>query len=173
MKHFDQASATCHVYTFREGLLSALGHDLLIDVTAFSIDAGDDGSYVNARFDARSLRVICAMEKGVKRENLLSETDKKETDRNTLSQLDAPRYPEIAMASTSVRLEDGGYRVVADLQLHGKKKVITFTAGRQGDVFVVECPLDLRDFGMRPFSALFGAMKIKPGIVVRVSVPVW
>lgn len=173
MKHFDHDTATCHVYTFREGLLSALGHDLLIDVTSFSIDAGDDGSFVNAKFDARSLRVICAMENGVKRENLLSETDRKETDRNTLTQLDASRYPEIVLASSSVTQEVGGYRVAADLTLHGKKRAITFSARREGDAFVVECPLDLRDFGMRPFSALFGAMKIKPGIIVRVSVPAW
>lgn len=153
--------------------MSALGHDLLIDVTSFSIDAGDDGSFVNASFDARSMRVICAMENGERREGTLSESDKKETDRNTLTQLEASRYPGIVMASSSVSREGEGYRVAADLTLHGKKRGITFDVRQEGEDFVVECPLDLRDFGMRPFSALFGAMKIKPGIIVRVSVPAW
>ena len=38
MRHFDQQSATCQVFTYKEGLLSAVGHDLKINVGRFTVD---------------------------------------------------------------------------------------------------------------------------------------
>ena len=53
---YDASTAECLVYTFREGLLAAVGHDLCLRVTRFSIEVGDDDAIIG-KFDAGSLRV--------------------------------------------------------------------------------------------------------------------
>jgi len=55
----DAATAECLVYTFREGLLSAVGHDLCLRVERFAVEITGDASApsILARFDAASLRV--------------------------------------------------------------------------------------------------------------------
>jgi hypothetical protein len=53
---FDEGSADCQVLTYKDGLLSPLGHDLVLGVTRFTIEV--EGDRVEASFAADSLRVL-------------------------------------------------------------------------------------------------------------------
>ena len=168
---FDQSSAICQVFVFREGLLSVLGHDLRIKVTSFVIEI-DEAYAIEARFDARSLQVDCAMVDGAERPDVLSLADKNEIDRNILRKvLESDIYGDISLTSALVRKEDSSYLVNSTLTLHGTSKQIAFTVRKEGNYNVADFGLHLPDFGITPFSALFGMIKIKPDILIRVMIP--
>jgi hypothetical protein len=57
------------------------------------------------------------------------------------------------------------------LLLHGTEKEIAFTAKNGGEYYLAEVHLHLPDYGIKHFSALLGAIKIKPDILIRVRVP--
>src|SRR5882762_3134858 len=54
MARFGADTATCEVFTLREGVLAAAGHDLKLRPERFEIEA--DAGSVRARFEAGSLR---------------------------------------------------------------------------------------------------------------------
>ena len=65
MLRFSPPDTTCRVRTFREGLLSGLGHDLELAVTVFAIEVDEGARTGTATFDAASLRVVRALRDGV------------------------------------------------------------------------------------------------------------
>jgi hypothetical protein len=58
-----KAKGTIHVFTFKEGLMSAVAHDLRVNLPGFEISL--DGSAVKADFDLKSLVVDGPMKDGV------------------------------------------------------------------------------------------------------------
>ncbi|NBS71148.1 hypothetical protein EBT31_19910, partial [bacterium] len=57
-------NAECLVFTYKEGLLSAVAHDLKIKVTDFEIVIDEASDSISGTFNATSLRVINAMSNG-------------------------------------------------------------------------------------------------------------
>jgi hypothetical protein len=72
MKLFDQTTAVCQIFTFKEGILSTLAFDLRISVTSFVVELGDDDTVIEARFDAASLHVDFALSDGIEKRDLLN-----------------------------------------------------------------------------------------------------
>ena len=100
MKLFDQTTAVCQIFTYKEGILSALAFDLRISVTSFIVELGDDNTLIEARFDAASLHVDCAMADGIEKKDLLTDASKKEIDQSILKDvLDATTYRFITFSS--------------------------------------------------------------------------
>src|SRR5262245_61460253 len=109
---YNPTSAECLVLTYKDGLLSAVAHNLKIRVTKFSIDVDTGARTVEGRFDARSLRVVNAMEGGKDAPSQLSDDNKREIERNIVNDvLDARTYPEIRFVSTAVEDAGSGFRV--------------------------------------------------------------
>lgn len=172
MRHFDASSAECFVFTYKEGLLAAVAHDLKIRVTKFSIDVDERRRAVEARFDAASLRTVCATSDGVDAPGTLSASNKREIDHNICRDvLDAGAYPEITFTSSSVQENDGGYLVKGTLALHGRKRQVTVRMSREQSRFVGEARIHQPDFGIRPYRALLGTLKVRPDMSVRITVP--
>ena len=76
MTRYDSTSAECFVLTFKEGLLSAIAHDLQIRVGTFDLEVDDETHAITARFDAASLSVVTAMHDGAPKPGALSDADK-------------------------------------------------------------------------------------------------
>ena len=55
--------------------------------------------------------------------------------------------------------------------LGGRSKALTIEARRDAGRWVAEVLLHQPDFGVKPYSAMLGTLKIKPDVRVRVSVP--
>jgi polyisoprenoid-binding protein YceI len=171
MPKFDESRAECLVFTFKEGLLSKIAHDLKIVVSRFNVDVGP-GS-VRAEFDLRSLRVVNAMKDGADNPGALSEADKtKIAEQIGKEVLESEQHGSAVFTSRSVtQRPDGGYQISGDLALHGTTRTIVaetkLEAGRQ----VVSIPLHQPDFGITPFKAMMGTLKVKPDVIVRLSVP--
>lgn len=170
---FDQDSADVLVFTFKEGLLSAVAHDLKIRVTRFSIDVDPATNAITATFDPASLKVVCAMKSGQEAHGALSESDRRKIEGNIRDDvLQSKRYPEIRFASTGVEESDGtGYRVRGQLTLHGRTRDVAFESRSDGEGQVAEVRIHQPDFGIEPYSAMLGTLKIKPDVLVRVALP--
>lgn len=171
MATFDASAAEILVFTFKDGFLSAIAHDLKIRATKLTVDV-DGTSSVRARIDAASLRVASAMHEGAPREGSLSDSDKEKIQANIVDDvLAAKKHTQIVFTSTKVTPVGEGYQVTGDLALHGHTKSITFAAKPEGDRLVAEVTLHQPDFGIKPYSAMLGTLKIKPDLVVRCSLP--
>lgn len=173
MQKFDQSTAICRIFTYKEGILSYLAHDLRINVTSFSIVIGGKDHFLEAYVDTRSLRVDCAMENGVERPDLLSTRDRTDIDNNIIRDvLHTDKYSDSILLSSAVKKEGENYLVKADLTLAGRKKEIPFVVRKEdGKRYTADVRLHLPDFGIKPFSALLGAIKIKPDILVHIEIP--
>jgi polyisoprenoid-binding protein YceI len=170
--HFDPTSATCLVLTYKEGLLSAVAHDLQIRITRFEIEVDDRTHAVHARLEAGSLRVLGAVVDGTLREGTLSDSDKQKIEQNIREDvLDARAHPDVRFVSTSVTTEGDGYMIQGDLILHGRTRMLTVPVKRRGDELVAEVRLHQPDFGIKPYSAMLGTLKIKPDVTVRCTIP--
>jgi len=171
MATYTADNAECTVFTFKEGLLSKMAHDLKIRATGFRIDVDDESKAIHATVDARSLSVVCSMKDG-KEADALSDKDKGEIEKNIVKDvLHASKFPEITFTSRAVKPTDDGYELTGVLALHGKEQPITTTATRDGDRLVVEISIHQPDFGIKPFSAVLGTLKVKPDVTLRLSVP--
>lgn len=153
--------AECLVFTYKEGLLSAVAHDLEIRVESWTADVDAAAGTVEARFDARSLRVVRAIGGNV------SERDKETIGKNIAQDvLDAKRYPEIRFRGARL-----GDRVEGVLSLHGREKSVSFVPRDEGGAWSAEVRLHQPDFGIKPYSAMLGTLRIQPDVLVRVTMP--
>ena len=160
------------MFTYKEGLLSVVAHDLKIRVAAFTITVDETTRAIEARFDATSLRVVSAMQDGKESRGTLSAANKKEIEGNIVRDvLAAAEYPEIRFVSKRVEPRGDGYLVTGTLALHGKQRALQVTVRQDGERYVAEARVHQPDFGIRPYSALFGTLKVQADVTVRVTVP--
>lgn len=138
-----------------------MGHDVDLRVTSLSLEVGEDDT-VKAEFDADSLQVVS---------DGPSESDKKDIARNAEKTLEAGKFHKIRFSSTSVKREGDKASIEGDLTLHGVTKPISVQAHDDGTHWNAEVTLDQRDFKIKPFSAMLGALKVKPEVKVHLSVP--
>jgi YceI-like protein len=166
MARFGPDTATCEVFTSREGVLSAVGHDLKLRPERFEIQA--DGVSVQARFEPATLRVAYAMRGGREDPAALSERDRADIERSCARDvLEAHRFPEITFTSSEVR--PGSVR--GTLSLHGRELSGDFAVKRVDGRAVAEVELDVRRFGIRPYRAMLGALRVSPLVRVVVTTP--
>jgi polyisoprenoid-binding protein YceI len=165
-------SARCEVLVFREGLLSAIGHDLLLRATALEVVVGADGRTVEARIDARSLRVATALRDGEPLPDALRPSDLHDIEQAIAKDvLHAARFPEIRFVSSDVQRTDGGHEVHGSLSLAGATRPVVLAVRREGDRLATEVTLHQPDYGVKPYRAMLGALRVKPDVVVRASIP--
>ncbi len=172
MARHDARDADCRVFTYKEGLLSAVAHDLELVVRSFEIDVSDDGKRVSARFDPRSIEVVDAMVDGRRSPGTISERDKEKIQSNIMSEvIPVRKHPDIRFESTDIRESGDGWTIRGRLDLAGRQREITLDAKREDGAAVAEVVLHQPDYGIKPYSAMLGTLKIKPDIRVRVRIP--
>jgi YceI-like domain len=167
---FDASNSECFVFTEKAGLLSAAAHDLKLRVERFEIEV--ERGAVKARFDASSLRVVCAMSAGREDLGALSERDRRDIE-GTIARtvLDAPGHPFISFQSSAVAADGAGYRTEGVLSIRGRARNFGVAARREGDRAVVEARIHQPEFGIKPYTAMLGALKVKPDVLVRLVLP--
>jgi hypothetical protein len=163
---FDETSASCQVFTFKEGLLSPVAHDLRLRVTRFSIEVAEQ---IVARFDASSLVVESPMKDGADDPSALSEADKHKIAGQIRDDvLHSARFPEITFRSTAwAPRADGGHDLQGELALHGVTRRVeartTASEGRQCLSLVLHQP----DFGITPYRALLGTLRVRADVRIE------
>ncbi len=158
-------NATLRVKTGRHGAASAAGHDLEFEVTSWqaTLDVGDSPG-LELTADATSLQVI----KGEGGMKALDDGDKadirKSIDKEIL------KKQAIHFRSTDVVDNGSGLSVKGELELVGKKGPVAFDVSVAEDgTLTAGTTLKQTDFGMKPYSALFGALKVNDEVEVVVE----
>ena len=171
MARFDQGSAECLVFTSKEGLLSPIAHDLKIRASRFSIDADEDAPSVRMEIEAGSLEVVSAM-RGGREHPALSDQDKREIEENIRDEvLHAKRHAVIRFESTKASRRGDGFDIEGDLTLHGVTRRVRTEARAEGDLLVAELRIHQPDFGIKPYKAALGTLRVSAEVKVRVSLP--
>ena len=169
MPRFDATQAECRVFTFKEGALSAVAHDLELSVGRLTIDVDADLT-IDARFGLDALRVLHALKDG-RATSSLSDGDKRKIERTMADDvLAVRRHPEATFRGKAEPAGDG-YRITGELTLHGRARPLTVTTRALDGRQVAEVTLHQPDFGIKPFSAMLGTLKVKADVKVRVAVP--
>ncbi len=170
MPKYDASQAEAFVFTFKEGLLSPMAHDLRLRIGNFSIEVDEAKSSVVASFDTTSLRVDTPMKDGAENPSALSPADKEKIAGQIRDDvLHSSKHPAATFRSQSVAARaDGGYDVTGELTLHGVTKSLSgatqLVDGRQQ----LDLTLHQPDFGITPYKAMLGTLKIQPDVKVRV-----
>jgi polyisoprenoid-binding protein YceI len=152
---FGPDNGTLSVNTGRTGAVARAGHDLLLHVTDWegTLEVGDD-SRVEVRVDGGSLKV----QEGTGGMQALDDDDKANIEQTIDDEV--LRRDQITFRSTEVAPAGDGLRVTGDLTLLGH------TAPLALDVAVIDGTLTAAgvvrqtDLGLKPYSALFGALKV-------------
>jgi polyisoprenoid-binding protein YceI len=162
-------NGTLTVNTKRTGAAAKAGHDLLIHVDNWeaTLDIGADPSQSSLTLDADadSLRVV----EGQGGIQSLGDDDKKNI-KKTIDD-DVLKRKGIEFRSTSVAAGDNGKLTVqGDLTVVGKTAPITFDllVGDDGKVSG-SAVVKQTSHGMKPYSALFGALKVADEVTVSIE----
>ena len=149
---FGPENAKLTVRTKRTGAASKAGHDLLIEVTSWSATLDPDADpALTLSADSRSLRVLDGTG-GIQ----ALDDEAKAAIAQTIDEEVLVGTP-IEFRSTSV---EGG-RVEGELELAGERHPISFEfAAVEGGRFAGGATLKQSDWGMKPYTALFGALKV-------------
>lgn len=166
----DANTAECLVYSYKDGLLSRVGHDLVLRCTDFTVSLTPDR--VEASFDPAAFEVLHALKKGRPDPGALSARDRRQVLENMRKGVLHPeRHPRIHFVSDEVTWETTVLRVRGTLAMHGARRPLSVAARRVDGRWRAEVDLHTPDWGIAPFSALMGTLKVKPRVTVRVSVP--
>ncbi len=171
MPRFTQNDAEALVFTFKDGLLSKVAHDLKIRVNRFSVDL--DAAKIDAEFDPTSLQVVNAVHDQQEDPKALSDADKEKIGVQIQKEvLETDQHKAVRFTSTKVtRRPDGGYSITGDLTLHGTTRPLSAETRVEGGLQVAVVELNQPDYGVVPFKAMMGTLKVKPVVRVRISVP--
>ena len=160
-------NATLRVKTGRHGAAAKAGHDLVIEVKSWeaTLTVADDpaASSVTLSADPTSLHVI----EGKGGMQALGDDDKADI-RKTIDK-DVLKKKDITFSSSSAAADDDGISVSGDLAMGGKTKPVTFKLTGDGGSINGSATFNQSDWGIKPYSALFGALKVNDDVTVEVE----
>jgi polyisoprenoid-binding protein YceI len=80
------------------------------------------------------------------------------------------RSPEIRFDATVEGTGDRR-RLVGRLALHGRERATTVEARLEGGAWRARATVHQPDFGITPYTALLGTLRVRPDVIVEVSLP--
>lgn len=169
---FGPESGRLLVKTTRTGLGAKAGHDLTIEVTRWggeaTVDAADPaGCSVVAEIDAGSFEV----REGTGGVKPLTDSDRADIKKNILQKvLHIGLHSAITFRSTRVEGTAAAFRLEGELTIAGVAQPVMVT-GRLGDSRARgSATVTQSRWGIRPFSAFFGALKLNDDVEVEFDV---
>ena len=165
VQQLGPANATLLVRTRRTGAAAKAGHDLVIAVTAWeaTLDRAETTT-MELRADATSLRV----QRGTGGVQALGDDDKANIQQTIDDEV--LRRQDIVFRSTRVEQRGSALRVGGDLTLAGTTRPIAFdlVLGDDGAISATAV-VKQTAWGMKPYSGLFGALKVVDEVEVELE----
>jgi polyisoprenoid-binding protein YceI len=164
-QNFGPENARLTIRTTRQGAAAKAGHDLVIEVRSWqaTLDV-ESQSALTLSADSRSLRVL----EGTGGLKALTEDDKADIQKTINKEV--LKGTSIEFRSSEVRGASGGLSVQGELSLNGKSGPVTFDLATGDDGHVTGSAIVKQTaFGMKPYSALFGALKVADDVQVAID----
>jgi polyisoprenoid-binding protein YceI len=156
------------VNVYKDGVAAKMGHDLTLEATSWSgkadISADDPSSSgVQVTIDADSLDVV----EGHGGAKPLSQSDKADIKKNIAKTLGRG---DISFESTKVSGSVPRISVQGNLTINGQSKPVTLdlTVDDNGKA-AGKVSFNQSQFGIKPFSAMLGALKVKDNVDISVD----
>ena len=153
------------ILTFKQGFLSAMAHDLRLYCARHEVKI--DGRKVSARFWPDSLIVEGAMRGAAIDPGALSADQKAEILSNIREKILRTRQHSEVTFVGAAEEEGGGHRVTGKLGLVGREAPLGFFVRRADGRLLGEVELQPTRWGIEPFRALLGAIRLEDRVVVR------
>lgn len=164
--------------TGRAGLAAKAGHDLTIEVTAWSAqvtvpeddgaggDGAAEGATVTAELDLGSL----AVREGAGGAKPLSDKDRKDIEANARKILGAGASARFESSRVAESPSGDGGAIEGTLTLNGRSRPARLEVTQAGPGrFRATATVKQTDFGITPFSGFFGTLKLQDEIGVEVD----
>jgi len=165
--------AKIQVFTYKDGLLARLAHDLRLSLGRFEITR--EGDEIRGRFWPGSLTVDGAVGRGGELDTrALSASDRSKIAGNIAEHvLDLARFPEASFAGKLAAGEqgEGTHTLVGTLTLVGRAVPLRVSVRAAGGRLVAEVPLVPSRWGIAPYRALAGAIKLQDRVLVTLDLP--
>ena len=157
--------------TYRTGLAAHAGHDLTIEITRWSGELdGDDRApaRLEARIDMGSLQI----REGTGGVMPLTDRDRREIAATARKQLEADRHPEATFVAEQFEPDGSGGGVISGtLTLHGQTRPFRLQVSRNGEGrYRATGTVVQSQFGIKPYSGMFGALKLRDAVDVEADV---
>lgn len=153
-----------YVFTFKEGLLSSIAHDLRLSLPQFEISF--NGADVDATFNLKSLVVEGAVANREIDTAALSAADlkkiKRTIDREVL------KTSQFSSARLSARLN--AQSLTGTLHLHGRSHSIAGKLETANGIAFGAVEIVPSNWGIKPYAALFGALKLQDRVLIEFEV---
>jgi polyisoprenoid-binding protein YceI len=161
--------ATLTVRTRKGGAAAKAGHNLLIEVTSWSaaLDVADDPaqSSLTLSADARSLKVL----DGTGGIQALGEDDKAGITQTIHDEVLKGGSIQFRSSSVTPGPNGGPIAVGGELELLGRSAPLSFELRTDGDHIGATATVKQTDWGIKPYSALFGTLKVLDEVVIEVD----
>lgn len=157
------------IRTQKAGVGAKLAHNLVLEAKSWSgtitFDAENPAaSNAEVSVQPASLEVI-DFSGGVKP---LSDGDRKEIAKNINDKaLQTKKYPDITFRTTSIAGSGSAYTVAGELTITGQTKPASLDVSIDGTQVVVKGRVVQTDFGVKPYSAMLGALKIDDAVEIE------
>lgn len=176
----DSKASSIVIQVFKDGAAAALAHDHVVEARDFAgtitADPADPTS-ATVEVTAQTASFFndeTKMRKKYGLEGEISEKDRKAVEENMKSkdQLDVAGHPTVKFTSTSVKkAADGKLTLAGKVTLHGVTKDVSMPFDAKVDGNNVDGKASFRlktsDYGIKPYSALLGAVKNKDEVVLH------
>jgi hypothetical protein len=157
--------ATLTVRTGKGGAAAVAGHNLLIEVTSWSATLTlDDAPTLELSADSRSFKIL----EGSGGIQSLGDDDKSNIEQTIGDEV--LKGGEIEFRSTSVVQANGRLTVSGELNLLGERRPLTFEVQIGDDGRIQgEAAFKQTNWGIKPYSALFGTLKVADELKVAID----
>jgi hypothetical protein len=158
------------VFSYKDGLLSRFAHDLQLALTDFEVEF-EDGRVVGA-FRTDAVVVEGVIKDGKLDTKMLSASDCKKILKNIREDvLYSKRYPE-ARLEAAVSSDADGIRLDGTLTLVGRRVACpAIRPVHLGNAWIAEVVITPSRWGIRPYKAMGGALKVQDKVKIEVALP--
>jgi len=162
------------IKTSRTGLGARAGHDLTIEVTGWkaevTVDTADAArSSVSVEVDVDSFEVRSGTG-GVKP---LTDADRASIGKTIREEiLHTAEHPVITFRSAQVAGTPDSFSIDGELTINGRTEPVTVHGGLTGDRVRGSAAVVQSRWGIRPYTAFFGALKLADEVTVEFSIAV-
>jgi polyisoprenoid-binding protein YceI len=149
-----------------------LAHDLILSPSQWSgtmnVDADNPAaSSASLSIDARSIQILEAVG-GMKS---LSDKDRRDIGKNIDEKvLDTSKFPTLTFESTSVSGSEPNFNVAGNMTIKGTSRPVNVALSVNGSQVAARTSISQKDFGIKPFSAMMGAIKLRDDVEFELTV---
>lgn len=169
MSSYGPGDGTCTVRVFKAGLMSAIGHDLELQVKRWSLTIDEEG--LRGDFDGSSMEVAGAIKDGRVDPSGVSAKDKRDILDNLRNKVFKGFKAElIRFEAQDIDRSEDGLEGTGTLHIPPHRHDLDFEIALTGGRATCTVRLHQPDWGIRPFKAPLGVLKVQPDIEVKIDV---